>query len=237
MISSLFLPLLYFQMVDQDSLTRNHSWIGKQNDKDLLEKYTILNSLYTSFYSEEIRNDYNITDTSSYTTEEINNIKEVLSSYETEVMMLINQAIVPYEYLELNEDEPYAITFGTLQLSKKEYGMHHLNQIFHMNNDIVKEAEFTLDQQTKKITSIMIVNPQVVSYSQEQTKSLLWKFITYLGLNEIDDWNFNKQSYESYRARLQIYLNVQDNGATKIMTIGSCAIGMYEQNNRLTSKF
>lgn len=236
-VSSLFLPLLYFQMIDQDTLTHNHSWIGKQNDKDLLEKYTILNGLYTSFYSEEIRKDFDVTNTSNYALEDQTTINEVLSNYEHEVMSLIKQTIIPYEYVELKQDEPYTISFGTLQLSEKDNGMHHFDQIFHMNNDIVKEAAFSMDQQTKKITNIIITNSNVVTYTNEQIKSLLWNYITYLGLHEIDDWIYNNGFYESYRARLQIYLHMQDNGATKLLTIGICAIGMNEQNYRINQIF
>ncbi len=61
-----------------------------------------------------------------------------------------------------------------------------------------------MDGKTHKITSISLTQNHHLDFNQKEIKELLWNMIKYLELDDIDDWNYNQEGYESYQAKLRI---------------------------------
>lgn len=228
---SLCIPYLCFLLIDQQTLSMNKTWTGKQHDKELLENHEVAQALYTSFYgNESLKTSYDLTNISQYNEEHLSVLRPIIHSFETEINTFIKDGIIKKEYLKLSEEEPFTIPFGTLQISENETGTHHLDIIYSMENGYVEEATFTLDKKSNKIIGFTITNPNATSFTTKQKYTHLRKFISYLDLNDIEDWTQIEGSFSSYQLRAELCISEVHDDKTKSYTVSFMPIGRHENS-------
>lgn len=174
--------------------------------QDIIEKHPLISNIYQYAYTSEQSEieDYSVKKIQSYSKEEQETIKNMQSIYGQEIQELIDREILSTEILE-NDNQPYQVTFGTLTHEIKNNNQRYiLNQIYRINTDNDKIIDFTMDQQTHKIIDFSIRQKKPNNLSQEEIKNLLWLMLDYLELDDIGDWSFLQNSYESYKAKLRI---------------------------------
>jgi hypothetical protein len=203
------LPIVSFIIQDYT----NHNRVGEIDGgktQEILKKHPLISYLYQydyimEDYDEIVQESYNIKKYYSYSKEKQKDLKKIQTIYSQEIQKLIQNKIISHDILETSTKKDYQLTFGTIKKNKKEnIGQYFLEQIYRLNSDNDKFIDFNMDGKTHKITSISLTQNHHLDFNQKEIKELLWNMIKYLELDDIDDWNYNQEGYESYQAKLRI---------------------------------
>ena len=98
-------------------------------------------------------------------------------------------------------------------------------------------TSFDLLKESKKITALDISNEAVELLNQEDCKEIMRSMIQYLGLEDIEDWSYTDNGYESYIAKLQVYCEIRYYGnGYPTLEIGIIPLGQHSSYNfKITS--
>lgn len=201
------LPKLSFIIQDYTNYNEAISIDGGKME-DILKKHPLISYLYQYDYvlNNEVEQErYIIKNSQSYSKKQQKSLKDIQDIYSEEIQKLINYKILTHSLLESDPQKDYQLTFGTLIKNKKQtIEQYALEQIYRLNSQHDKIIDFHMDAQTHKIMKISITKDDVQQINQDEMKTLLWNMIQYLELDDIDDWHYNQNGYESYQAKLRV---------------------------------
>lgn len=201
------LPKLSFIIQDYTNYNEAISIDGGKME-DILKKHPLISYLYQYDYvlNNEVEQErYIIKNSQSYSKKQQKSLKDIQDIYSEEIQKLINYKILTHSLLESDPQKDYQLTFGTLIKNKKQtIEQYALEQIYKLNSQHDKIIDFHMDAQTYKIMKISITKDDVQQINQDEMKTLLWNMIQYLELDDIDDWHYNQNGYESYQAKLRV---------------------------------
>lgn len=177
----------------------------------ILEKHPIISYLYQYDYilnydSDGIEQDvYGIKKYDIYSKDQQKELKTIQQIYSQEIQKLIDYNILSYSLLEYDSQKDYQVDFGTITKNKKKnIEQYDLEQIYRLNTQHDKTIDFHMDGKTHKIVYIAVRQSHIEDINQDKIKRILWGMIQYLELDDIDDWNYNQNGYESYQSKLRI---------------------------------
>lgn len=232
LLLSCFLPMLIFRLQDWHDTQKVYPFDQIYITSEITKKYPIISEIYASFYTQgentDAENQY-LLDFSPAFPKEQEPYADIKSLYEQEVCTLIKKNILT-DRLVNNEDNLYTIDFGTLLLRNRH--LYNLSQIFSLEGTKVVSTSFDLLKESKKIIALEISNEAVDFLTKEDCKEIMYAMIQYLGLEEIEDWSYSENGYESYTAKLQIYCEIRNYGeGYSDFQIGVIPLGQHSLNN------
>ncbi|MFR1599611.1 MAG: hypothetical protein ACLSUR_17570 [Coprobacillus cateniformis] len=231
-------PLMMFEIQDYIDQSRSYAMPDTSIDDLLIKKHPIISSVYQEFYS-SVQHDYftyNYTDISIYNKDEQDKLKQIKKDLEKEINSVLSYHVIKPAYLNQKEDT-YSIHFGSLysHLDKQEKA-YYLEQIFSLNETGSNSVTWNFLNDVKKIYGITITQETMKIPSQKDQKDIAWAFISYLGLDDLDDWNYTAYGYESYASKLQVYCDViQFDNHQITIDIGICPLGQHNRNHAYIS--
>lgn len=205
-VISLCIPIITFQIQDYYTFHKEIPLDTTETQK-ILNEHPIIAYIYQNYYSldDGEYQEYIVKEKETYSSQEQKVLNQILGNYTEEIKKLLSYQVLNNDLLEITQQYDYEVDFGTItNQTNQDGGYYILNQIFRMltNND--KSIRFYMESHTHKITNIYIHQDQVVEYSQEDLKDISWHMIEYLELDDIDDWNYNQNGYESNKAKLRV---------------------------------
>lgn len=200
----LCLPKICFLIQDYYDFHQISS-IDSEEIQNIFKKHPLISYLYQydNASHESQLDEYIVKNKQSYSIDEQKMIETMQSLYSQEIQKLIDKKILSTSLLE-HDTKPYQVTFGTLVHEKNDSERYLLNQIYRINSDNDKTIDLTMDKATHKIIGFSVMQKDMLQMSQQDIKDLLWHMIEYLELDDIDDWHFIQNGYESYKAKLRI---------------------------------
>lgn len=230
----LSVPLVTFKIQDHQNINKKIAWQNSSLDKELMNKYPIINDIYNELFTTNDLKNYNqyvIKNKENYTSEQQSKLEEFQKLFEQEVNLLLQHQVIDHSLLELQPQEHYAVTFGTIMdYSVEHQGKYVLDQIYRFNTNNDNSISFTMNVSSKKITSFTISNQQLSKLTKEDIKKITWQMIEYLGLEKIEDWNYTDFGYESYQAKLQVICDLSDFSGIYYLNV---SVGMAGDNRNL----
>lgn len=230
----LSVPLVTFKIQDHQNINKKIAWQNSSLDKELMNKYPIINDIYNELFTTNDLKNYNqyvIKNKENYTSEQQSKLEEFQKLFEQEVNLLLQHQVIDHSLLELQPQEHYAVTFGTIMdYSVEDQGKYVLDQIYRFNTNNDNSISFTMNVSSKKITSFTISNQQLSKLTKEDIKKITWQMIEYLGLEKIEDWNYTDFGYESYQAKLQVICDLSDFSGIYYLNV---SVGMAGDNRNL----
>lgn len=211
----LSIPLVIFTFLDYQNIDKQVAWQNSSLDKQLMEKYPIINDIYNEFFTnhslDDINNTYVVRKKDDYPVDKQQKMEELQKLYTQEVNLLLEKQVIDHELLELAPQEQFKVDFGTIyDKSVDNKGTYNLDILYRFNSDYDNWMNFEMNTSGKKITSLSITNQLVPKLTKDDLKKMAWQMIEYLGLNEIDDWVYNEYGYESYQAKLQVTCEISE---------------------------
>lgn len=216
------LPLLVFFVYD--SLTMNQSVVYRDSSEqhEIVRNHPVIASLYSHYYADisfDLAEQYNIKN-NDYSSEQIIKIQEIQSYFDKEINELLELKVFPSSLIELTENERFQTTFGYIsdysQQQEQSYYLHQMYRI-HTNNDV--DVTYTYDIMTQKILSISLTNKLVNQLTEEQLKIMSWNMICYLELDDIDDWEYKQNAYQSDKASLIVNSHINHYSESDTLSI------------------
>lgn len=231
-ILSFLLPLLVFTLQDWHDIQKDYHFDQIYISSDIAKKYPVISEIYASFYTQgesaESDNQYLI-DYSSAPLEDQETYADIKSLYEQEISKLIDKSIITNPLVN-NDGNAYIIDFGILTLRNRH--LYNLSQIFSMEGNKVVSTSFDLLKESKKIIALDISNEAVALLTKDDSKEMMRSMIQYLGLEEIEDWSYTDNGYESYIAKLQVYCEIRHYGnGYPTLEIGVIPLGQHSSYN------
>ncbi|MFQ6860486.1 MAG: hypothetical protein ACLROI_02905 [Beduini sp.] len=236
-ILSFLLPILVFTLQDWHDIQKEYHFDQIYISSDIAKEYPVISEIYASFYTQgestETENQYLINFSSS-TPEDQETYADIKLLYEQEIRSLIDKSVITNQLVN-NDKNAYTIDFGSLLLRNRH--LYNLSQIFSMEENKVVSTSFDLLKESKKITALDISNEAVELLNQEDCKEIMRSMIQYLGLEDIEDWSYTDNGYESYIAKLQVYCEIRHYGnGYPTLEIGIIPLGQHSSYNfKITS--
>lgn len=211
----LSIPLIVFKVQDYQNINKKIAWQNSSLDKELLQKYPIINDIYNEFFNNDSFQDnsvrYVIKNKDNYSVDEQARMIELQELFKQEVGLLLEKRVIDHNLLELSSQESFQVDFGTIiDKSPNSQGKYILDQIYRLNSENDNYANFSININSKKITSLSISNQLLTKLTKADLKKMAWQMIEYLGLEKIEDWTYTDYGYESYQAKLQIICEVSE---------------------------
>lgn len=233
-VLTIICPLMMFHVVDYIDQSKSYEMPKASIDDLLIKKHPIISSIYQEFYSSVDHGyfHYDYTDISIYNKDEHVKLKQIKEDLEKEIKSFLSHQVIKPAYLNQKEDT-YTISFGSLysRLDQKEKAFY-LDQIFSLNDAGSNSITWNFLTDVKKIYGISITQETMKLPSENDQKEIAWAFISYLGLDDLDDWNYTAYGYESYASKLQVYCDVIQFDKHQItIEIGICPLGQHNQNH------
>lgn len=236
-ILSFLLPILVFTLQDWHDIQKEYHFDQIYISSDIAKEYPVISEIYASFYTQgestETENQYLI-NFSSAAPEDQETYADIKLLYEQEIRSLIDKSVITNQLVN-NDKNAYTIDFGSLLLRNRH--LYNLSQIFSMEENKVVSTSFDLLKESKKITALDISNEAVELLNQEDCKEIMRSMIQYLGLEDIEDWSYTDNGYESYIAKLQVYCEIRHYGnGYPTLEIGIIPLGQHSSYNfKITS--
>lgn len=226
---SVLLPLGIFRVQDSVAADKDVSW--ESSTEDIARKYPIVSSVYANFYQKNNSSDsyesYDLSSMEAYSQTRQKELEEVKKKYSSELNTMLANGVIPYELLEMKQQETYTVSFGTLSYSHTKGGTWQLSQVYRLNTQNDHIQDFTMDKQTGKILNFDFYTSNMKQYSAKERKELAWNMITYLGLDSIQDWTYTQYGYESYEAKIQVYCEEENTGEATRFDMGITPLGQH----------
>lgn len=225
----LVMPLVVFTIQDYQNIDKQIAWQNSSLDKELMEKYPIINDIYNEYLEADNLNDnyeqYVIKNKDNYSKEKQLKLEEFKKLFEQEVNSLLQKEVISYELLELDENL-FQVDFGTIiDQSINNQGKYILDQIYRFNTDNDNAVNFTMNANSKKITYLSISNHLLTKLTKTDLKKMAWQMIEYLELDKIDDWVYTDFGYESYQAKLRIICDLSEFSGNYNLYISAIMLG------------
>lgn len=224
-------PLMMFEIQDYIDQSRSYAMPDTSIDDTLLKNHPVISSVYHEFYSSDPSNYfiYDYTDISVYDSDVQKKLIDMKKIYETEMNTLLDFKVIQPTYLHQNNDH-FTLDFGSLYTSfDKGQNAFALSQIYRIHNQGSESADFVLLKDVKKISKLSFYGTLPVK-SLDELKDIVWAYIQYLGLDDLDDWQFGTYGFESYAAKIQIYCEMyQIDDHQYELAIGICPIGQHSR--------
>lgn len=224
-------PLMMFHVQDYMDQSRIYDMLDTSIDDLLLKKHPIISSVYQEFYSSTQHDyfTYDYTDISIYDQDEQGKLKDMKKIYEDEINTLLKFQVL--ESADLQQSNPhFTLNFGSLNTRfDKKQNAYPLSQIYEIRKDGSNSINFVLLKDVHKITKLSIYRAMTPK-TTEELKDIAWSYIKYLGLDDLDDWQYTSYGYESYAAKIQVYCDIsQINDSQYVLNIGICPIGQHSK--------
>ena len=231
MVLTILCPLLLFQVQDYMDQTKSYAMPHTSIDDIVLKKHPIIASIYNEFYS-SVDNDYfnyDYTDISVYDKDIQEKLIDMKKIYEEEINALLTYKVLKPEELQLS-DQHFTLNFGYLNTRfKKNQNVFPLSQIYEIRKDGSESANFILLKDVHKISKLSIYRTMTPK-TPEELKAITWAYIQYLGLEDLDDWQYTAYGYESYSAKIQVYCDMSQVGEPQYeLNVGICPIGQHSK--------
>lgn len=238
LLLTLWFPWLLFLLQDQFTLNRSYALQDTASSHDLMETYPVIAQIYADFYDGappyEKEGQYDLTDISTYEKEIQETLKEHIQAMELAITDLILANVITPNIL-LQSNSQYEISFGTLSAFSSLSNSSYLTQTFSIDGEYVRSSDFHYLINSNKITSIHITNEKISRISEKQQKEMAKAMISYLGLEDIEDWTATEYGFESYQAKLQINCDVTTYGIGYAnLDISVSPLGQYRQTTDYT---
>lgn len=230
------LPLVVFMIQDSFVIGKTTQWSQQNEEYEIARNHPIISSLYSKYYSpgsytSDIA-EYNIKEALSQDKNQ-EKIKQFQAYFDEEINKLLEYKVIPYGLIELQDKEKFTTDFGYIRDFSKELNRSlYLQQYFrlHTDNDISTSYEYNM--YAKKINKIGISNKQVNDLSDKQLQDICKKMISYLELDDIDDWEYSNSGYISQKAKLIVYCYVEH-----YESFDSLCIGIELKDNFIDNQF
>ncbi len=217
--ASLCLPFAIIKL--KDLYTFHHSVsIADTKTQEILAAHPIITSLYEKQYETDktLHDELVIGSAQIDTQDEQDALKQLQEQFSAQIDQLIQHQVLTADLLEIDAEEEYEPTFGTF--SRWGESDILLQQIYRMWEDQdYKSVDYTMDEQTGKITRIEISQQKQMTYTEAQLKELSMRMIRYLELDDIEDWVYTRYGYESSQAKLNVNSTLDDDGETCALRI------------------
>lgn len=224
-------PLITFEIQDYIDQNRNYAMPDTSIDDTLLKNHPVISSVYHEFYSSDPSDYfiYDYTDISVYDPNVQKKLMDMKKMYETELNTLLDFKVIQPAYLHQN-DSHFTLDFGSLYTRfDKGQNAFTLSQIYRIHNQGSESADFVFLKDVQKISKLSIYGTLSVK-SLDELKEIAWAYIQYLGLNDLDDWQFGTYGFESYAAKIQVYCDLsQISDSQYELNIGICPIGQHSK--------
>lgn len=235
---SLCIPIITFRIQDYYTFHKEVALDTSETQK-ILNDHPIIAYIYQNYYTtgQNEYQEYIVKEIETYSLQEQKVLNQILENYTQEIKKLLNYQVLNNDLLEITQQQDYKVDFGTItNQTNQDGGYYLLNQIFRMltNND--KSIQFCMESHTHKITDIYIKQDHIIDYNQDQLKSLAWSMIEYLELDDIGDWNYNQNGYESYKAKLRISCQSDMIYNTQEIEIRTSLLGTQDSNMMIFSE-
>lgn len=215
----LCLPKVAFMIEDHYTIYQNYVMANNQY-QDVLKEYPLIAQLYQQSYSEDdVLIDYVVKEIDTYNEEKQKEARLIQSYFSREINQLIDNHLMTLDLLECQDY--FDVTFGTItDRQSNNGGIYSLDLLYRLHSKDDKDIYFTMDKVTQKITSFSCQQKKLNQLNQEEIQALLQDFIHYLELDDIDDWYFNQNGYESSKAKIRVYYQTHQYGQSKEYKIG-----------------
>lgn len=193
--------------------------------QEILKTHPVISQIYQQVYENPIEENYYVVkEKESYAVEQQEFITKMQTIYANEIQKLVDYEILSYEILEVSKIEPSQIDFGTIT---KRQSNTILYQVYRMSRQDDKSISYQMDNETNKIIDIFLQQKQQLSFTKQQLQQLAWQMITYLELDDIEDWTYNQDGYESNIAKLRISCTIEKYIDNYTFHIGVNVLGLY----------
>ena len=222
LIISLSFPMIIVGFQDFYDINKEISLENSQTE-DILKEHPVIEGIY-KFYQNSSTNsqEYVIKRKDEYTVKEQEKLLQLQTLFSGEIEKLMNHKILSHELLE-NEDEKYIADYGTLIDDENAY---YLRQVLRMWQDSFKSFDYKMDPQTHKIIGFSMSQEDNLIMSDNEMKTMAWRMIEYLELDDIDDWVYNQYGYESNKAKLRISCEFEKRVDTNNININVTLLGV-----------
>ena len=200
----LSLPFLVIYVSDYYTFHQQGS-IENQALSQIAQSHPIIEELYQSYFGYAAEDSsqeetYVIREKDSYTASQQEEIEKYQKIFTQEIKKLVQYHILSESILEIDDINQYQVDFGTFNISQEGV----LVQTFRMGEDY-KELSFIMNLKTQKIISVSLWDDQYQALSKKDIQTMTWGMIQYLELNDIDDWYYNQNGYESQSVNLRVH--------------------------------
>ena len=193
LIISLSFPMIIVGFQDFYDINKEISLENSQTE-DILKEHPVIEGIYKLYQNSSTNSqEYVIKRKDEYTVKEQEKLLQLQTLFSREIEKLMNHKILSHELLE-NEDEKYIADYGTLIDDENTY---YLRQVLRMWQDSFKSFDYQMDPQTHKIIGFSMSQEDNLIMSDNEMKTMAWRMIEYLELDDIDDWVYNQYGYES----------------------------------------
>lgn len=202
-IFTLCIPLIVISLQDYYAFNQVIS-IADNQTQEVLKSHPVISRIYQQVYEynkDKEESNYVIRQKDEYTEEQQTQLELIQSLYTREIQKLVNKDIIDKEMLEISDQNEVQIDFGSIVDSQNIYG---LNQVYRMLSEDDKSMHYLMDSKTNKIIDIKLTQQKKFTITKQELKARAWLMIEYLELDDIEDWVYNQDGYESNIAKIRV---------------------------------
>lgn len=238
-VVSLCLPYLSFVVLDYMNIEKKVNWQNTSLDAQMMDEYPIIKAIYDDFYYSadyfQKGNTYIVKQKDEYSSEQQNQMEKMRLLFQNEVNELLENEVIPYSFLELADHEPFEVDFGTLgDYSDDQGGFYTLDLVYRLLTDHDHMVYLTYVKDAHKITEISIHSQDFQDLTEDDLKTMAYQMIVYLGLGQLDDWNYTDYGYESFKAKLQVNCHLLYQNNETQLSIQINPLGQMPRNSTYT---
>lgn len=194
---SLYAPKLYFNWKDRkiltQSFTREEITYHLDSNADDIYLVKLIHAMYHSNYSNIIHIDFWNNDKSD---------EDLSNSLETQVNELVCYSIL---------DESFAQQFISSRKSPSLISLQNNNYIYDLSkSDHDSTIRIKIENKTTKILYLQIEGKNKTVFSNTDRKKIMERYIQYLNLDILNDWQYNGNNYYSDNAKLRVDIDLTD---------------------------
>lgn len=211
LITFLF-PLGVFYIQDHIDI---HS--SKYKNTEVFQQYRDTYPIISFIYADAYENkesfsspSYDLSNITSYEAEIQTELFNTKQKIETQIQELIRKQVLPPSIFP-EENSTFSISYGNIEFADEFSLSSSYNKTDILETGKIQSQYFTYLEHADKITYLFFSNENIASISEQDCKDIAWHMIEYLGLADIEDWNYLNNGYESYQAKLQVYCQLLEN--------------------------
>lgn len=208
LIFSICLPSVVFKAYDFYVFHKEVQWKDASIEHEIKEKHPIIQEVYYKYFNYNYvdvddKDSFSIKKQNEYTQRKRDKFSKIQSLFEKEIDRMIKKGVLSYKYFEMEELSQFQLPFGTIGDDQLEDGEYDLDIIFRIPVD--NYISFIYNKKTSLITDFSISNRYINNLKEKDIQKILKGYLSYLGLDDIEDWKWTQYGYESTLAKLQLY--------------------------------
>lgn len=206
LVISICLPSVVFKAYDYYVFHKEVQWKDASIEHEIKEKHPIIQEIYYKYFDDtyvDDRDTFSIKRQDEYTKEKRDKFSKIQSLFEKEINRMIQNDVLSYKYFEMEESSQFKLPFGTIGDDCLEDGKYDLDMTFRIPVDNC--MMFIYNKKTSLITDFFISNRYINNLKEKDIRKMLHGYLTYLNLDDIEDWKWTQYGYESSLAKLQLY--------------------------------